>query len=67
MESRHNMLLKALTLHGSSLFFKPQAVSKHSVLLWIVYSDLGRQHTSAWLFTSKVTTNNDPVEKLHII
>ena len=38
MESRHNMLLKALTMHVSCLFFKPEAVSKHSVSLWIGYS-----------------------------
>ena len=38
--SRHNMLLKALTMHVSCLFFKPEAVSKHSVSLWIGYSDL---------------------------
>ena len=39
VESRHNMLLKALTLHVSCLFFKPEAVSKHSVSLWIGYSE----------------------------
>ena len=38
-ESRHNMLLKALTMHVSCLFFKPEALSKHSVSLWIGYSD----------------------------
>ena len=38
VESCHNMLLKAFTIHVSCLFFKPEAVSKHSVSLWIVYS-----------------------------
>ena len=38
VESRHNMLLKALTMHLYCLFFKPEAVSKHSVWLWIGYS-----------------------------
>ena len=38
VESGHNMLLKALTMHVSCLFFKPEAVSKHSVSLWIGYS-----------------------------
>ena len=41
VESRHNMLLKALTMHMSCLFFKPEAVSKHSVSLWIGYSGTG--------------------------
>ena len=39
MESRHNMLFKALTMHVSCLFVKPEAVSKHSVSLWIGYSE----------------------------
>ena len=39
VESHQNMLLKALTMHASCLFFKPEAVSKHSVSLWIGYSD----------------------------
>ena len=38
VESRHNVLLKTLTMHVSCLFFKPEAVSKHSVSLWIGYS-----------------------------
>ena len=39
VESRHNVLLKALTMHVSCLFFKPEALSKHSVSLWIGYSE----------------------------
>ena len=46
VESRHNMLLKALTMHVSCLFFKPEAVSKHSVSLWIGYSEAEGNITS---------------------